>query len=409
MVRIGPVPVVRDLLAVTEHHPEHRRGPLHHPWHAALLQDPLDAVHQLAAVGLDPGQCPPVDRLQGGDGRGGGHGVARVGPAVGDHPRSDLAHDLFPAAHGGQGKAVGQGLGVADQVRPELEVLLGASLGDPETGLDLVQDQEDPVFVAEPAQVLQVPWFGHDRGGIAHDRLDDDAGDVPPVLPHLALHELLVVEGHHVHELTETVRDPGAMGHPQRGAPVTGPRHGGVTVPQGVIVKAVVVALELEDLVPPGKRPGDADRVHGRLGPRSSVTHQVDPCQFLDQLRRQDLVLRGHGEGVAYFQRFPHPGTDGRIGVAEHHRAEAQTIVDVAPVVLVPEVGPLGALENQGLVVAPVAKVRAHAQGHGPAGPFEHGPALAAALHGVPPSQYEDPLRLWVFVLYRPNTALTEG
>ena len=76
---------------------------------------------------------------------------------------------------------------------------------------------------------------------------------------------------------------------------------------QRVVVDAVVLALELHDLLAAGVGPGDAHRVHRRLGAGHRHARLVDPAgQLADELHRPDLVLGRQAEADA----LAHPLVD---------------------------------------------------------------------------------------------------
>ena len=86
---------------------------------------------------------------------------------------------------------------------------------------------------------------------------------------------------------------------------------------QGVVVDAVVLALELHDLGAAGVAAGDAHRVHRRLGAGHGHPGLADPAgHLLDELHRLDLVLRGEGEADAAAHPLVDVVVDPRVAVA---------------------------------------------------------------------------------------------
>ena len=64
-------------------------------------------------------------------------------------------------------------------VRPDVLMLMGEpSPGAPETGLDLVEDQQNVVLVADRAQLAQIALGRDDDAGLALDGLDQDRAGV---------------------------------------------------------------------------------------------------------------------------------------------------------------------------------------------------------------------------------------
>ena len=95
-------------------------------------------------------------------GVGGGHaGFVVVEGAALRHAVPDDAHDFFLAAEGRDRIAVAERLGVGRQVGLDVEDLLGAAVGDAEAGLDLIEDEDDPVLVALAADELQETRLRH--------------------------------------------------------------------------------------------------------------------------------------------------------------------------------------------------------------------------------------------------------
>src|SRR6185295_17135251 len=134
---------------------------------------------------------------------------------------------------------------------------------------------------------------------------------------------------------------------------------------QGVVVDAVVLALELHDLGAAGIGASDAHRVHRRLGAGHGHPRLADPAgHLLDQLHRLDLVLRGKGEADAPAHPLVDVVVDARVAVTEDHRAVAQAQVDVLVAVHVPDPAALAAVDVHG-VVAPGPEVRVGTARHG--------------------------------------------
>src|SRR5204862_803611 len=105
------------------------------------------------------------------------HRVADVGAP--DAARRGLVHDLGPAHHRCDGHAAAERLRPCADIRDHTELLERAPrAGTAEATLDLVQDQQYPVLVAESAQPFQVS-SGHDvEAAFTLHRLDDDGGQV---------------------------------------------------------------------------------------------------------------------------------------------------------------------------------------------------------------------------------------
>ena len=181
VVGVGPVAVLgRGLLG--EEDPEHRRMAGEGVGQALARSRTSPRPAWIAAaerVDLLEGVRIPEDR-QRLDGRRGRDPVAGVRPAVADVVRED-AHDLAAATEGRRRVAVAHRLGERRQVRRDPEELGRAAAGEPEAGLDLVEDQDRAELLRQRPNRLVEARLGHDRLGVAEDRLDDDPGDVVAV------------------------------------------------------------------------------------------------------------------------------------------------------------------------------------------------------------------------------------
>ena len=130
---------------------------------------------------------------------------------------------------------------------------------------------------------------------------------------------------------------------------------------QRVVVDAVVLALELHDLRPAGVGPGDAHRVHRRLGAGHGHPRLADPrVELLDELHRADLVLAREREADAAAHPLVDEVVDAVVAVPEDHRAVAEAQVDVLVAVDVPDHAALAAVHVD-RVLAPRAEVRIRA------------------------------------------------
>ena|SRR5438128_1137770 len=101
---------------------------------------------------------------------------------------------------------------------------------------------------------------------------------------------------------------------------------------------SVISTLELEDEVATGRRTGDPQGAHRRLGP---AVDEPDPFYRghppADQLGQANLAWAGYAERTAGFRRAPDRIDDGRIRVAENKRSECSHIVDVSAAGFVPD------------------------------------------------------------------------
>ena len=178
----------------------------------AVLDAPTRGVDDLEGVRL-------LDDRQGLDGGRRGDPVARVGAAVADLVGED-AHDLLATTEGRGRIAVAHRLGVRRQVRRDPEELGRAALGEPEAGLDLVEDQQDPEFLGQGPDRLVEAGLGHDPLGVAEDRLDDDRGDLLAARLEQAPQRVDVVVARRDDRVGDGVRDAATPGQPDRGVGV---------------------------------------------------------------------------------------------------------------------------------------------------------------------------------------------
>ena len=284
------------------------------------------------------------------------------------------------------------------------EELGRAAAREAEAGLDLVEDQQDAELLGQGAHRLVEAGLGQDGLGVAEDGLDDDRGDLLATLLEQPAQPLDVVVARRDDRVGDRVRDAPAPGQADRRVGVAELGH--VVrrdADQGVVVDAVVLALELHDLVATGVGPGDAHRVHRRLGARHGHPHLVDPAgQLLDQLHRDDLVLRRQREADALAHPLVDVVVDALVAVAQDHRPIAHPQVDVLVAIDVPDHAALAPIDVDG-VVAPGPEVRVRAAGQGPERtPVHRGLGLAAegggrtsgglCGHAVPLRGFGDPV-----------------
>ena len=87
----------------------------------------------------------------------------------------EVAHDVPPAHHRGEGKATAHDLAERGQVRHHPVVLLGAAVGEAESGDDLVEHQWDVVPRGDRPYALEKARLRHDQ---ALERLHDHRGEI---------------------------------------------------------------------------------------------------------------------------------------------------------------------------------------------------------------------------------------
>jgi hypothetical protein len=178
------------------------------------------------------------------------------------------------------------------------------------------------------------PSYRRHDAHIACHRLDDDGRDLVGILFEERFDRFEIVEDRHQRIGSRSGRDARRIGQAERG-------HAGTRLHQQHIGMAVVAALELDDLVPFGVRPRQAQGAHGRFGARVNETHHLNvghevhhpPGQF--DFKRAGRAVRGpfHGRLLDGLDHL-------RVGMAGDERSPGKDIVDVAVAVHIVEIGP---------------------------------------------------------------------
>ncbi len=373
-----PVAVVAGRL-LAEKQAAHRRVTAEGMLDAALREDLAHAGPQLRAVFRDGGEGRGLrqdfERLLG---RGEGDGMTGEGAAVHD-PVAEVAHDvLAPAAHRDR-VAVAHRLGEGTEVGLDAEQLLHAALGDAKAGLDLVDDEEDSVLVAERARLLEEFAGRRDRAAVAHDRLDHEGGDVVSVGLEHRLEPLDVVHRHGVDQRAQDVRDAGAVGHELRVAVARLPLLDG-RVPERGVEHAVVAALDDDVGIPARVGARDPQCRHHGFGPGVGKTHQLGRRHHAgDPLGHGKFALRGEGEDAPDLDAGPGRGIHPRVAVTEDAGAVTQPVVDVLVAIDVGQACALGRLHVNRLGLAPVTEIRRNPEREPADGLLELGVGLREA------------------------------
>ena len=112
--------------------------------------------------------------------------------------------------------AVAHRLGEGAEVGLHAEQLLHAAARHAEAGLHLIDDHEDAVTVAQLARRVQILASGGDGAAIAHDRLDEERGDLVAVRLEHAFEPFGVVHRHGMQQGAQDARHAGAVGHQVR-------------------------------------------------------------------------------------------------------------------------------------------------------------------------------------------------
>src|SRR4051812_46929873 len=102
----------------------------------------------------------------------------------------------------------------------------------------------------------------------------------------------------------------------------------------------MVSAIELDDPVAAGKRPGEPKRAHSGLGAGGNETQPLDRRHGFDnQLPESDLVLGRRAERHSVLRGVGHRLDDGRLGMAQDEWPPGAEEVDVIVTVGIVDVG----------------------------------------------------------------------
>ena len=248
----------------------------------------------------------------------------------------DHGHDVRAATHSAARKSAAYRLGERNQVRRHPESLAGAARRDRDAGLDLVEDQQRAVLVGERAQRPQVALVGKHDAHVHHRGLDDDRRHLAAMLLESLLRRRQVVERDDRRELDDGARYAFALR--ERRGRVRGSHlvRGRLDRHHQRVVMAVVAGFDLQDPLPSREPARDANRVKSRLGAGVGEA----PLRLLESARQlarhHHTVLHGLREMRAAIYLLGDRVGDLRVGVADHHDAEAVVEVDVLVAVDVP-------------------------------------------------------------------------
>ena len=280
--------------------------------------------------------------------RGHAERIAVVRADLVDGAVADDLHHLIGAADRADRQAPAERLGQRDHVGHDAELLDGAAGGDRHAGLDLVEDQDDPVLLRDLADGLEVAGLGEHDAEVHHRRLHDHAGGQATLLGEAldaALHRGGVIERHRDRHVGHGLRDATAVGE---GRVVLAVADRGVVDADRdhhVVVVAVVRAEDLDDRVAARGGARDADRIHRGLGARVRVPPLRQAPAALQLVGDDDRVLGRGGEVRALLHALDDGLRDDRVRMALDHRAEAVVEVDHLRAVDVPDVRADAALE----------------------------------------------------------------
>ena len=303
--------------------------------HTGIRQRLGEQPGQSVGVGVQRG----VDRVVGGPQRcqpgGHRHRVTRQSAGLIHRPqrRQPLHHLGSPAERGGRQSAAHH-LAEGEQVSGDRIDSVPTTSADPEPRHHLVDDQQRAVLGGDRAQRRVVAGRRRDDSHVAGAGFGDHRGDLVAEPGECLPHGVDVVVGQH------NCVGRGGAGDPGRGRQ-TQRRHPRTRVGEQRVHMAVVAAGELDDLGPAGEPAGQPDRAHGGLGAGVDQPYPLDGRHPPDDLGGQ-LALRrrrrperqagggGFGDGV----------DNGRVRVAQDHRAPRADQVDVAVAVGVGQPAP---------------------------------------------------------------------
>ena len=284
-----------------------------------------------------------------------GHGDRMPAVGAGDHhpPTGILVgtqvHVLAPAAHGRERVATGEGLGKIDQVRLDAAKLAVGTDAVAEAGLDLVEHEQEAVFVGEIPQSLEITRSRLHQADVLQDRLGDQCGN--RVLFADVTHRLEIIEVYVVHQFTVDLRDPGAQCRVRvlaRRHPRTDHLNGREHIARHVVVRAVEATLHNDDVVPAGRGAGDSQGGHARFRTGGAQVDLVDGLHVgAQQLGEPALLLVGAAavEADPTGEDLSHGLGDDRMVVPKDVGGKSGVVVEVAVTLQVPHPGSPGAGE----------------------------------------------------------------
>ena len=182
--------------------------------------------------------------------------------------------------------------------------------------------------LGQRAECGQVFAIGRDAARVVVDRLADHSGDGVPVPGKRLLQRPQIVPGQHQDEVRGGTREARGIGAGRDGRRAVPRRARGVE--HHVVVEAVEMALEAEESLPPGGRPGNADGQGGGFHARGGETHHLGARHGLaHQGGEAGHVLRLAGRDHAHLDGLQDGLPRGGMVVAENRRAVGQIEVEV--------------------------------------------------------------------------------
>ena len=237
-----------------------------------------------------------------------------------------VVQDVLATANGAARKAASDDLGQGGEVGRDTVVGLRPAGGDPKTGNHLVEDQEGAVLTGQRPQLVQGVDGRRDLARVAADRLNHHGG-------------YIAIAGQDLAYQFEVVRrdEDDLPGHllvdPDAGRTV----EMGVDPERHVVVPAMKMPVEADDLRPSGEGPGETDGHVGGLGARGMEAHPLGTGNhLLDQPAPAHFQLVAGAEMGPLFHLALHRFLDLGPAVAEQHGPVAAIEIDIFIVVDVP-------------------------------------------------------------------------
>ena len=243
-----------------------------------------------------------------------------------------------------QGQPTADALADGHEVRDDVPVLgRPGPARPPEAALDLVEDEDRAVAVAQLAQPGEEAVGWDDDAAVALDRFDDDGGDRSDpggrILQRVPDERERHLAGAVARAQRPAIRIRVGQEVGVRVAPGRSPHPRLAVEADDPAAATEVAAREGDDLVPPGQRPGQLER--GVVGVRAAQPEQ-DPIEpgrrdrHERLLERDARLARRRGRDVAEPPDLvADGGHDRRMGMADGGRGEAAGQVDEAVAVRV--------------------------------------------------------------------------
>ena len=248
------------------------------------------------------------------DSRGHGQRIAGKRPGLVDRTRRrHKIHDRLRTAVGSDGQAAANDFSEARQIRGDVVDGLRPAVGDAKPGNHFIKDQQDAVLPGQRAQLPKKVLMGHHHPHVARNRLDNDTGQFPPMLPNHAPDR-----GHIIIRSGEGLSRGGlgharAVGKPQRCSPGTG-------FDQEMVRMAMVTPFEFQDGIPSGQATSHTDGTHHRFRARTDESNLFNGRHGVTNHSRQRHFPFGRGAvtGPVTCRVLNRPGHH-RMGVSQDH------------------------------------------------------------------------------------------